>query len=213
MTILSTISTEVKSHLFAAIVIVALIAGSVYVVDSLIARHDAKTESKYELLLTQAQTKSTADQQAFQNVLTQLSAQNAALSTQIASRDVALATILKQDAQLNASQVAAKLGGTANSDNNIVLPLDTSRNIAASLDILPPLQANLANETTIATNLQTELTAQTTVVTDLKAQLVASDNSCKAQIKTLKAKQRKTNLKFLAVGIGIGIGFGHWLGF
>lgn len=204
MTILSTVSTEIKSHLLAIVVVVGLLVGSIYAVDSLIARHDAATASRYELLLKQSQATTAADEQAFQNTLAQLTAQNAQLSASIAKRDAALATVLKADAQLSAQQAATKLGGKALPDNTVDLPIDASRKIAAQLDMLPACQANLTSETGIASNLQIELDSQTKVVSDLQAELVAQDSSYKAQIKLLKAKNRKRDIKIFFIGAGAG---------
>src|ERR1700678_3856565 len=137
VTILSTMSTDIKSHLLAIIVVVGLIAGSIFAVDSLIARHDAATASKYELLLKQVQATTTADELAYKTTLAQLSAQNSQLSASIAQRDSALSVMLKADAQLSAQQAATKLGGTVAPDNTINLPLDTSRSLIALVDTLP----------------------------------------------------------------------------
>jgi hypothetical protein len=210
VTILSTFSADVKAHVLGLFLAVLLIGGSVYGVESLIAKHDAATEQRYELLLQKQEATTKADEASFQQTLTTLNAQNAQLTASIAQRDAALATILKQDANLNVQQAAAKLGGTATPDNTVDLPLDTSRNIAAELDTLTTVKANLASETTVATNLQTELTAQTKVVTDLNAQLVDQTNSCNATIKTLKAQARKSKLKWFGIGFVAGYVAGHF---
>lgn len=212
MPLFTTISNDIKSHLLAIIVVVLLIGGSIYAVDGLVAKHDAATSAKYELLLSQAQAQTKVDEASFQQTLAQLSAQNASLSQSIAQRDAALATLLKQDAQLNSQQAGTKLGGTVLPSGDIDLPLNTARTVAAELDELPVVTKNLADETQVAMNLQTELTSQTKVVADLNGQLVAQTNSCNATIKSLKAKQRKRDIKIFIAGVVTGIVGGHWLG-
>jgi hypothetical protein len=206
VTILSSISSEIKSHLLAIVVVVLLIGGSVYAVDSLIARHDASTSAKYELLLKQSQATTAADEQAFQTTLAQLSAQNAQLSASIASRDAALATLLKADAQLSAQQAATKLGGTATATGDVDIPLPAARNITAEVDELPIVQSNLATETQIAGNLQTELTKQSVVVADLQAAVPVAQKACNAQIALVNAKARKSKFKWFVAGFITGFG-------
>lgn len=204
MTTLSTLSSDIKTHFIGVVLVIGLILGSVFAVDSLIERHDAKTEAKYELLLKQADARTTADEQAYTATLTQLTAQNAALSASIVKANAALAIQLKADSTLTASAAAAKLGGTATPSGDVDLPLPAAQTVAAVVDEVPYLKEELLDETDIADNLQTELTAQTKVVVDLKAAVPVAQQACQAQIATVKATARKSKIKWFIAGVVAG---------
>lgn len=211
MSLLS-IETSIKSHLVSIVFMGLLIFGGVYGTESLVAKHDAQNDAKWSAILSTAQAKSASDEAQFQVTLAQITAQNTQLAQAITQRDAALAAIVKADATLTAAQTAIKLGGTTIDPNSVTLPLDTARNLTAQVDSIPVLKANLVDETKIAQGLQTALDSQTTVVTDLKTQLVDSDKACKAQVADVKAKARKSKLKWFGIGFIAGLIGGHAAG-
>lgn len=230
-----TLVTDIKSHLLAIIVVALLIFGGVYGVDSLIERHDARTDSKYTAILD-AQVKQTAtlqqqlttDEAAWSKLQAQLIAQNATLAKEIESRNTQLATQIKADATLSAVQVAAQLVEqtkttasdiTVNGDS-ISLDLTSARVITQDLDTLPVVQANLANtqtqlknETTIATNAQSDATNEKAIIVSQTSQLADQTKACNAQIASVKAQARKSKFKWFGLGFVAGFFSAHAIGF
>ena len=218
------------SHLVVLILVGALVAGGVYGVESLIAKHDAATLAKdnaalatvvaqNQTLISEAQTKDVLLQQA----ITALSAANAQLSAKQNARNVQLATQVKTDATLSAQQAADRLtqqtkaapGEITASGDTIVADLPMSRTIVTDLDELPVVTANLAdettkltNETTLATTAQADVTAQKAEISGLNTQLADSAVACAAEVKTEKAKAKKGKLKWFGIGFIVGFASG-----
>lgn len=218
------------SHLVALILVGALVAGGVYGVESLIAKHDAATLAKdnaalatvvaqNQTLISEAQSKDALLQQA----IASLSAANAQLSAQQNARNVQLATQVKTDATLSAQQAADRLtqqtkaapGEITASGNNVTVDLPMSRQLVTDLDMLPVVTANLAdettkltNETTLATTAEADVTAQKAEISGLNTQLADSAVACAAEVKTEKAKARKGKLKWFGIGFIVGFASG-----
>lgn len=191
---LTTDISWVKAHLVLLALTVAIAFASVYGVESLVAKHDAANDAKWSSLLSDVKA---SNAQAIAN----LTAQNNALLQQISTRNKQLVVVQTQDKQLPAPQIAQKLGGTAPDATTVALPLDTARTITAELESIPVLQANVAAETTIATD-------DTKEIADLQTQLQVSDKACQAQITDIKAKARKSKLKWFAAGFISGVTLG-----
>lgn len=235
-TTISTISKDwnyITQHIILLLVIAALVFGSVYGIEGLIAKHDAATASKYETILnTQAgQTK------ALQQQLSQDSAASAQrdaqyqstisqLSASIAQRNATEQQQQKTDATLDAVSAAQRLteqtqasnGEIIAEQNNVQLDLPTARRVVSNLDSIPVISANLADT-------QKQLTAQEGLTADTKSQLadaktlIASQNqqqvdttkACNAQISSLKAQARKSKMKWFLTGLisGFTLGLVH----
>jgi hypothetical protein len=212
----------VLSHLLALIVVGGLIIGGVYGVESLIARHDSATASKYSAILA-AQTTATqilqkqlqADEEQSAQIEAQLLAQNSQLAQQISARNQAAATQVKTDATLSAADSANRItvqtkagpGEVTAQGNDVVLDLPITRAVVADLDELPVVEANLtdtqkqlANETTVATNAQSDVADAKKVIAAQVTQMADADKACKAQITTLKSQNRKNTWKHLLLG-------------
>jgi hypothetical protein len=210
---LLTLETSLKSHLIAVVLMAALVFGGIWGVESLIAKHDAANETRFETILKAAQDRSAKDEAQLQGTLLQVAAENASLTAQIVKNNQTLAAKQKVDAALPAPQLAAKLGGTAPDANTIDLPLNIARGIQVQLDSIPVLQSDLVDETKIAANLQTQSTQQTGVIADLQVQITDQTKVCQAQVASVKAQARKSKLKWFGVGFVLGVIAGHAAGF
>ena len=117
------------AHLLLVGVLVVVAAGSVYGVESLIAKHDAENAARYAAIAVQAnqqnqlfQTQVQAEIKTLVDANQQLANQNAQLATALTQRQTVEVNIPKQVGTLTATQVATQLGGTANGDI-VSLPL------------------------------------------------------------------------------------------
>ena len=218
------------SHLVALILVGGLICAGIYGVENLIAKHDAATLAKdnaalatvvaqNQTLISEAQTKDALLAQA----IASLSAANAQLSAQQNARNVQLATQVKTDATLSAQQAADRLTQQTNaasgeitaSGNNVTVDLPMSRQLVTNLDMLPVVEANLAdtqkqlaNETQIATTAEADVAAQKAEIVGLNKQLADSAVACTAAVNVEKAKARKGKLKFFGIGFIVGFASG-----
>ena len=224
-TIQSTVSKEwnfITHHLISVALVGVLTLGGIYGVESLVARHDEKnrTETNAILAAQTLQTKNLMDQ--FQvsearhaQIETQLLAQNAQLAVSISARNQAVAVQVKTDATLSAQDAAARIARQTNagpgevtaSNDMVSIDIPVTRRITASLDELPVANANLAdtqtqlkNETTIAEQAKSDVAGQKTVIASLQTQMTDADKACKADIKTLKAQNRKRNIRYFLFG-------------
>jgi hypothetical protein len=234
MTLLQ-VESNIKSHLVAIIVVLALVFGAVWGVDSLIARHDGATSARYETLLANqtAQTVAlqkqlTIDEAQWSVIQAQLLAANAQLVKTIQQRDASTKQQQTIDASLDTSTAAQRLAqqvranpGEVNvgAGDTVVLDLPVTRSVVSSLDLLPTVQSDLAdtrtqlaNETTIANNALSDVAAEKAVVVSQAKQLVDQTNACVAQVKTLRAHQRKNLIKAFFAGVVTGIIGGHAAG-
>lgn len=218
--------TWLVSHLIILAFVALLVGGAVYEVDSIIARHDAVASSKasalYEKQFAQTQTllqQLRTDQAASLARDAQYQAEIVQLSKSIQVRDANVKKQQQTDSTLDAVSAGARLAQQTNAQagqvtvaNDLVtIDLPLTRGIVADLDLLVATKADLQDT-------QTQLTAQTGLTTDAKAQLVDANkvigaqkielvdsaNVCKAQIKVLKANQRKKLMKVGVVGFVAG---------
>jgi hypothetical protein len=215
-----------RNHIILLALAAGIAFGSVYYVDSLLARHAKESDQKWQsILVTQQQQTQTIQTQLAQDetkwaaLNVQLVNANQKLAATIAARDVAVAAQVKQDASLTAQETATKLGGTTNGED-IELPLGTGRGLAVSLDTLAGTQADLAdtktrlsNETTLAANLQFDITEKDKFIAAMKVQNDNESKACKAEVADIKAQARRSKLRWLGVGIIIGFIGAHLAGF
>jgi hypothetical protein len=223
------VQTWLKVH--ERILIIAILAlSSVFCVDKFLnvtAARDKAAANQAAQVLTQQQTVNqqlaaqiAIAQKSNQDLLVQLSQQNAVLQTQQSQRTIVLQQQVQADktlpmpdlgnrwaklAQLDPADIQATTAGITVTPQGA---LDTT----TALEQVPVLKSNLADETTQAANLSTELDSTKslngnliTQVAGLNTQLVDKDKSCKADIVSATAQARKGKLK--AFGIGYVLGF------
>ncbi len=224
-TIIATVKkdwTWLTSHIILLIIVVGLMVGAVYFVDSIVARHDAENSSKYSAILAEqvTQTKNlqnqlTADEAASAQRDVQYQAIISSLAQNIQKRDANAKKQQTTDAGLDVAGTASRLaeqteatsGEITTSGNNVVLDLPIARRVVVDLDALPAAKADLDDA-------QKQLEAQNVLTADaikdasdakkvIAAQtltLADSTKSCNAQISTLKANARKSKIKIFFVG-------------
>lgn len=214
----------VKTHLILLAVVAVLAFGGIYTIESLIAKHDVEQAAQWQMILKQQQTATAAiqqqlaaDEQHWTQVEAELLQQNANLAKDITARDAQSQQQVNHDATLSAKEAAQRIAADTKSDataqaDTVVLPLSTARITVADLDMLPVVQADLAdtqkqlaNETTAYNTCQNDVTEQKTLVAAEQKTLVDTQTADAKTIKALKAEHRKAILK--AFGIGYVAGF------
>lgn len=213
--------TWITSHVVAVLLVLGLVAasvvGSVYFVENLEAKHEAKEAALYSSLSAaqtaqnqELETQLKSDEQNWAVVQTQLLAQNSQLAQAVAQKNQQLAVQVKADATLDAQSAAAKLeqqtgansGEVVAQENNVVLDLPVARRVVSDIDTLPVVQSTLAstqqqltNETTIATNAQADDSAQKQLVSGLQKQNADDSKACDAKVAAANAKVKKAGIK------------------
>jgi hypothetical protein len=224
-------------HIILLAIAAGLVFGAVYFVENLISKHDvANAAVTAKILATQEeqtkaiQTQLTTDESHWTQIEQTLLAQNAQLTKTIENEHVQIekqrtvdATLTAQEAATRlAQQTQAKSGEVVAQGDNIVLDLPITRSIVSDLDLLVGTQAELQNtqtqlknETTIAGNDQTNINEQAALITSLKTQNADQIKSCSAQIAVVKAKDRKSKIKWFFSGVIVGfigkrLALGSW---
>ena len=222
-----------KTHIVLLAVIVILTFGGIYGVETIIEKHDADNNSKWQAINQQqvAQVQSLSDKLASEEKdrieeNTRQTAILAQLATTIAQRDKDTAAAVQKDTTLSASEAAQKIAQQTNAQAGevtaqgdiIQLDLPVARTIASIADQLPAVKADLADtqkqltaETAIATNLQTDTVQQQQLIDAMKLQAIDADKACKTQVADIKAKARKSKLKWFLGGFILGLVGGHYL--
>ena len=222
-----------KHHIILLAIVIILVIGSVYGIESIIAKHDAAISSKDQTILQQqtAQTNMLAeklqqDEQITAQQNAQLMAMNAQLSSYISKRDKETAIVVQKDATLSAVEAAQKIaeqtkaqpGEVVAQGDNVQLDLSVSRTVAANQDELPAVKADLADtqkqltsETILYNNSQNDVYDQTELINAMKTQAADADKACKAEISTVKAKARKSKIKWFFIGLVTGVVGGHYI--
>ena len=208
MNILSDLN-YLKHHIILLVIVVGLAFGGIYGVESLVARHDAANASQMTLILKQQQQQTASLEANWQAVETQLVAQNAQLTQDIATSNQRLAVQIQKNATLTATQAAEQIAsttqGTASaSGNNVVLDLLTARKVSDALITLPVVQTELIDTTKQLTNTQTMLTNSQADVAQQKLLVTDEIQSCKAQVALVKSQARKSKLKWFGAGVVVG---------
>src|SRR5208282_4475722 len=207
------------AHLLLVGVLVVVAAGSVYGVESLIAKHDAENAARYAAIAVQAnqqnqlfQTQVQAEIKTLVDANQQLANQNAQLATALTQRQTVEVNIPKQVGTLTATQVATQLGGTANGDI-VALPLPQAQIALTDVLLVPQLQADkkdlqnqLQNETTVAANNAKLYTDEATALGDEQKAHQADNKANAAEITSIKADCRKSKLKWFGLGVLFGYG-------
>lgn len=224
------VESWLKVHERLIIVTLAILAG-LFVTNKFldtIADRDRAASTQAAQVLTQQQTINTqlAAQVALaqknnQDLIIQLSQQNAVLQTQQAQRTVVLTQQVATDKTLplpdlgNRWAQLAKLnpGDITATTQGITVTPQGALQTTTTLEELPVAQSNLTDVTTQRDNLNTELDSTKTVnaslvtqVAGLNTQIVDQDKSCKAQITAANATARKGKWKSFFIGVGVGAG-------
>lgn len=230
----------VKMHIAALLVTFVLIGGSVvgsvYGVESLIAKHDLATEQRYNTALAGevANTKAAQDALAttiasFNTQLQALQAQNAQLAQSVIARNAQTQKQVKIDATLDAQETAQRLATqtsasagqvqVAPNGSDITIALPITRSIVADLDSLQSSQANLVdtqkeldNTNQLFTSSQQVVAAQKTTIDSLTAQNAGQVKACAEEVKTAKAVARKSKAHWFVRGFVVGFITGIFAG-
>lgn len=222
-----------KHHIVLLVIVIVLVGASVYGIESIIARHDAVSSAKADIVLQQqtAQTNLLAtklqqDEQLSAQQNAQLMAMNAQLSSYITQRDKAAAIIVQKDATLSALEAAQKItvqtkaqpGEVVVQGDTVQMDLSVSRTVVANQDQLPVVQADLTDAKTeirqgetVIENLQTVVLDGRNTIDSMKTQAVDADRACKAEVATVKAQARKSKLKWFLTGLITGIIGGRYI--
>lgn len=163
----------------------------------------------------------------YQNVVSQLSAQNAQLAAAVTSRTVVLQQQQATDKTMPLLDLGnrwAALAGIAptelrESAAGITVSDTGARQTVEQLEQVPVLTKNLRDETTIADGREQEIDKANALVGGLTQQvsglnLTISDDAkvCKAQIASVKADARKSKSKWFKVGVVVGFVGGLFIG-
>lgn len=217
----------VKHHLILLAVIIIFFFGGVYFVVHLLANNTAANNAQWQQVLAVTEqhvqtleSKLTDDEKARANVQAQQQAIISQLATAIAQRNAAVDKQTKIDATLSASEIAtrlsqlsqAKVGEITAQGDNIVIDLPIGRTVMASLDLLPVVQADLADtqqqlagETTIASSANAMIEEQKMVIDSINQLAAIQQKATAATVSDLKAQARKSKLKYLGVGYIAGL--------
>lgn len=188
-----------------------------------VAAQDATTratiaEAKAASADTSAAQSAVVLQQAIQQVNVEnatLAAQNAALAQALTARQTATVVQQRTDSALTQSALSSRIATLSSAppaevtfdDANVRLGRNAAVAVAQSLELVPTLQANLADETNIAKNTQSELDGangliikQSTDITALGIARTADAVSCQAELKQVKAASRANSMKWFKRG-------------
>lgn len=207
------------THLVLVGVLLASVAGAVYGVESLVAKHDEQVAAKYAAIATlanqqnqQFQTQVLAQMKALSDQNQQLANSNAQLAAALTQRQKVEVEIPKQVGTMTATQVATQLGGTATGDN-VTLPLPAAQTALTDVLLVPQLQSDkkdlqdqLTNETQIATNNKKLYDDEVVALTGEQKAHAADNKASATEITALKADARKSKLKWFGIGVLVGYG-------
>jgi hypothetical protein len=232
--IIRTDLTYVKTHLALLGIVVILAAGSVYGIESLVAKHDTERETKDSqvLALITAQTTDLKSRMAQdEQAATIRDAQYAAIIGQLSSTIQKQTTQLQQQVKVNATLTAlqtaqaisqktqAQPGEVTAQGDNVTLDLPIARTVNSSLDMLATTTAQL-DETKKQLDAQTGLTNDAIldtvnakkVIVNQANEITQGDKVCIDKIAVVKAQARKSKLKWLGIGYVLGLATAHFIG-
>jgi hypothetical protein len=181
------------------------------------------TEAKASAQQAAQQAAQTAAQYA--QMVDMLQKQNATLAQAITQRDAILGKQQTEDRAMPPSELVKRWQVLVPNTNptatptGVALTTPDAQSTVATLESVPVLTKNLANETEIAANIQKELDksnsltgALNTQVTSLNGEIVANDKACKTEIAAVKADARKGKIKAFKWGFITGFVSGLWVG-
>lgn len=206
-----------KHHLILLAIVLGLTFGGIYLVESLVAKHDDAAAAKYSQIAADTAKQNQLFQLQVQTEIASLVAANQQLANQnqqlvasLANRQVQEVQIPKQTASLTAVQVAVELQGTAKGDN-VTLTLPAAQNVLASVRLVPLLQVDkknlqdaYTNEVQIANNNLTLYNKEHEALVSEQGSHEADKKANAKTISDLKTDCRKSKLKWLGIGVIIG---------
>lgn len=226
---LSKISAYLHAHERLIVLILCLAVGINFyskVID-LIAKHDKTKDDASNAALVAAQKQTDqlgqAAQQAllqYQQLVTSLQKENAALQAQQASRDQQTTVQQTKDRQMAPPELAsrwAQLTGVTASDilanaNGFLVAQGAAQQTVVQLEEVPKLQGDLKDEQQITSNLSTQIANLSGVNNDLNKQVAGLKDLNAKQVKAceddkalLRANARKGKLKIAAIAYGAGL--------
>ena len=157
----------------------------------------------------------------YATLVAQLTAQNQQLTTAIATRSQAVIVQQARDATLTPAATAARIStqtdtkptDTTAQGNNVVLAPDAAHAVVQQMDELAAAQQNLTDTQTIVADDQKQIFSLTGINTDLTTQvaglkLEVTDGTklCDATVSDVKAKARKSKMRWFGVGYVAGFG-------
>lgn len=157
--------------------------------------------------------------QQYAAIVQTLQAQNASLASSLAQRQASLVVAQKTDTTLALPDLANRLktignapdGSVSASGGQILLTQPGAVAVVQTLEEVPVLTSNLADQTTISSNFQAELVKANEVILDqtkqisgLNLTLTGETDTCKAQVAALTAKARRAKLRYFWVGVVAG---------
>jgi hypothetical protein len=227
-TIVAKLESEWKwltTHLLLLALVAGLVFAGVYGVESLVARHDAATATKYDALAKAQAVSNQQVQQSTQQQISQLAQQNAALQTQVQAllqqnnqRNTTLVVQQKTDATLPPTALAQRWDSLLGTQNQIsTTPSGFGVTPAAAVDTVTQLesvpvltannknlQAAVDNQTTQIANDKTSLADEAKALDSEKTSHVADNKAGAADLASCKASARKSKTKWFFVGVVIG---------
>lgn len=229
-TIVSTAKLDIswiKHHLILLGVVIVLVYGGVYLLESLSDKRATQEDARWQQILSvqQQQTKTLqqnveAHEQATAQVQAQQQVLIGQLAAAIAQRNVAVQKQQQVDATLSAVDAATRIAQqtnakqgqiTANGDS-VVMDLPIARTVVGQLDLLPVVQANLADtqnqlnaETKIADGALSNVDEEKGLRAQLNITLEDQRKACTAQVNKLKADGRKSKLKLVGISYVAGV--------
>lgn len=223
-----------KTHLALLIIVIVLAFGGVYFVESIIAKHDANNDQKWQSMLaaSNAQTQNlTNKMNQDEQIWNQQNQQNIqiikGLASMISARDAATKVQLQADTTLTADDAKNRLniltdaqaGEVTAGNDTVTMDLPITRKVIANLDELPTVKADLSDtqkqleaETNTAANLQNDLNDKSALIAQLNTNSDLKDKACDAKISDIKAQNRKRTFKWSTLMLGIGIALARVLG-
>ena len=187
-------------------------------------------ESKAAMADQAAATNAALLQQVIQQVQANnaaLAAQNQALAQALSARQAAVIIQQKTDTTLPPTALASRIATLSGAPPaevtidgaNIALAHNAAVAVAQTLEVVPVLKQNLADETTIAENTQKEVDEDNslmsdygTQITDLKVARTADAAACKTEVAQVKADSKKNSIKWFKRGFIVGFLGGLWAG-
>lgn len=164
------------------------------------------------------QQKLDAQEKATQVLTQQITQQNTVLTQQVAAAQTKLAQQQAADAKLSNQQLVDRLNTLtgqqiqANQNGGADLNQQQTTVVTQQVESVPVLKQQLQDETALAGNKDQQISSLNSLIGNgtielqgLNKEITDQKNSCNAEIKTLKAKNLKSKLKWAAGGFIAGV--------
>lgn len=216
-----------QHHLFLLVAVAVLTVGSIYGIESLLARRANDQFQQAQAILAQMQKQNEQVQAASKAEIEALTQQNVVLTQQfqaamsaIATRDAQLLKDRQEIKTLPPSQLATKWGAAANEAAPVIatngdfdVPLPLAQKSVDALIQVPvlskdntELKSSLAAQTQIASNNQTKFDDEKKAHDSDTKTCVQTIATKDAEIKKVKADARKHNIIISVISLALGFG-------